>query len=48
VPFALALPPRDWWLNLHQHCLHVLEVTDPVLLELWRFEGSLAIKTPPS
>jgi hypothetical protein len=38
VPFALGVPPRSWWLNVHEHCLHLWEVVDRPLLAQWRSE----------
>jgi hypothetical protein len=36
VCFALGLPPRSWWLNLHPHVLHLWELHDEHLIDEWR------------
>ena len=38
VPMALGIPPRSWWLNVHEHTLHCWEVQDENLLGQWRDE----------
>lgn len=38
VVFAMALPPRSWWINIHEHCLHAWEIFDPPLEDQWRAE----------
>ena len=39
IPFAIGIPPRSWWINVHPHVLHLWELRDPALIEQWRFEG---------
>lgn len=36
---CVPLPPRDWWINEHEFCLHVWEVSDAPLLRCWKEEG---------
>jgi hypothetical protein len=38
VPFAIGIPPRSWWMNVHEHCLHLWEVKDENLLAQWQAE----------
>jgi hypothetical protein len=38
VPFALGIPPRSWWLNVHPHVLHLWELADGPLIAQWRAE----------
>src|SRR5215831_13463101 len=28
VPFVIGVPPRSWWINVHEHCLHLWEIRD--------------------
>ena len=39
VVFVLAVPPRSWWINVHEFVLHAWEVRDENLTEMWRAEG---------
>lgn len=39
VVFVLGLPPKSWWINVHEYCLHLYETRDQPLIEQWRFEG---------
>ena len=39
VVFAIGIPPRSWWINVHPHVLHLHELHDTALIEQWRFEG---------
>lgn len=36
VMFCIPLPPRSFWLNEHELCLHVWEVKDAALEQSWR------------
>lgn len=38
VAFAAGVPPRSWWINVHEHVLHLWELDDPPLLDQWRSE----------
>lgn len=38
VPFVIGLPPKSWWINVHENCLHLYETKDENLIEQWRFE----------
>jgi hypothetical protein len=38
VPFVMGIPPRSWWINVHDDCLHAWEVKDPNLTDQWRAE----------
>jgi len=38
VVFCIGVPPRSWWLNLHQHVLHLYELKDEQLIRQWQFE----------
>jgi hypothetical protein len=42
VVFCVPMPPRDWWINVHPHVLHVWEIRDTNLIEQWRSERGLA------
>lgn len=33
------MPPREYWVNVHQYCLHLWEIRDRPLLEQWAFDG---------
>jgi hypothetical protein len=39
VPFAIGVPPRSWWINVHPHCLHLWELDDSALIAQWRSEA---------
>jgi hypothetical protein len=39
VPFAVPVPPRSWWVNVHRFVLHMWEVKDPHLVNMWRQES---------
>jgi hypothetical protein len=39
VVFVMALPPKSWWINIHDYCLHLWEVKDDPLVDSWRREG---------
>lgn len=38
VAFAIGVPPRSWWINVHEHVLQLWEVADANLLAQWRSE----------
>jgi hypothetical protein len=33
VFFVVMVPPRSWWLNVHEHVLHLWQVNDDALVE---------------
>jgi hypothetical protein len=39
VPFAIGIPPRSWWINVHPHVLHLYEIHDDALVAQWRAEA---------
>jgi hypothetical protein len=39
VPFALGVPPRSMWMNVHEHVLHAWELADDALIDHWRRQG---------
>lgn len=39
ICFAVGIPPRSWWINVHEHVLHAYEMRDGALIDQWRFEG---------
>lgn len=38
VVFCMALPPRSWWINIAENCLHAWEISDSALVDQWRSE----------
>ena len=36
--FAIGIPPRSWWINVHEHTLHLWELHDDALVDQWRSE----------
>jgi hypothetical protein len=38
VVFCIGVPPRSWWINVHEHVLHLWELRDENLIERWRQE----------
>lgn len=38
VVFCMPLPPRSWWINISETCLHAWEISDPPLEDQWRAE----------
>ena len=38
VPFCIGVPPRSWWINVHEHVLHLWELKDGPILEQWKHE----------
>ena len=38
VVFCVPLPPRTWWINVHEHVLHLWEIRDTNLENQWRSE----------
>ncbi len=39
VVFCVPMPPRTWWINVHEHVLHLWEVRDVNLETQWRSEA---------
>lgn len=39
VPFAIGVPPKSWWINVHPHTLHLWEVRDDNLVNQWKREA---------
>lgn len=39
--FVVGVPPKSLWMNVHPHCLHLLEFKDENLMAQWRFEGGI-------
>jgi hypothetical protein len=39
VMFCIPMPPPSFWINEHEHVLHVWEIRDPNLEDQWRSEG---------
>lgn len=39
VVFVVGVPPRSWWINVHENCLHLWEMRDPNLEAQWRSES---------
>ena len=33
------MPPKEFWINVHKHCLHLWEVRDRELIAQWAFDG---------
>lgn len=42
--FCLPWPPEEFWLNVHNYCLHLWEIRDPWLIEQMKADGSGSIK----
>lgn len=38
VVFCMPLPPRSWWINIAENCLHAWEISDEALVDQWRGE----------
>lgn len=38
VVFVVGVPPRSWWINVSENCLHLWELKDDRLTDLWRSE----------
>jgi hypothetical protein len=38
IVFCLGVPPRSWWINVAENCLHAWELRDDALIEQWRSE----------
>lgn len=38
VVFAIGVPPRSWWINVHEHVLHLWELRDAAFVEQWKLE----------
>lgn len=46
VPFVLGVPPRSWWMNVHERVLHAWETRDRPLIESWRQNATGHTPTP--
>ena len=40
--FCIPHPPREFWMNLHPFCLHMWELRDDSLIEMFEAEGRIA------
>lgn len=38
ICFVIGVPPKSWWLNVHEFTLHLWELNDPNLINAWRSE----------
>lgn len=38
--FCVPHPPRSYWINIHEYCLHLYEIRDNVLVRMWAEEGA--------
>lgn len=38
VVFCMPMPPRSWWINVHEHVLHLWEIRDANLERQWEGE----------
>ena len=38
VPFCIGVPPKSWWINVHEFTIHLWECRDERLLDTWRGE----------
>jgi hypothetical protein len=38
IVFCVPMPPRSWWVNVHEHTLHLWEIGDLNLVNQWRSE----------
>jgi hypothetical protein len=47
VCFCIGVPPRSWWMNLHENVLHLYELKDEALMAQWRAESQHGA-TPPT
>lgn len=39
VFFCLPFPPKEFWINIHDYCLHLWEIQDQWLVEQMIYEG---------
>ena len=46
VVFVVPVPPRSWWVNVHQHVLHLYETRDAQLVEQFRRESHVGGDRP--
>lgn len=46
VCFAIGVPPRSWWVNVHENVLHLYEIKDDNLTDQWRAEAQGHTPTP--
>ena len=42
VWLCMPHPPREFWLNIHEHCFHLWEIKDIQLIAQWRHDGQAA------
>jgi hypothetical protein len=47
VCFVIGVPPRSWWMNLHENVLHLWELKDEPIMAQWRAESQSG-RTPPT
>lgn len=47
VCFVIGVPPRSWWMNVHEDVLHLWELKDEPIMALWRAESQRGA-TPPT
>lgn len=47
VCFCIGVPPRSWWMNLHENVLHLWELRDQPIMAQWRAESQQG-RTPPT
>lgn len=41
VMFCVPMPPKSFWLNVHENCLHLWEVKDEPMTDQWMAEGEM-------
>lgn len=39
ICFVVGVPPRSWWINVHEFCLHLYESKDENLMAQWKSEA---------
>jgi hypothetical protein len=39
IVFCVPMPPRTWWLNVHENVLHLWEIRDANLEQQWQAEA---------
>lgn len=39
VFMCVPMPPEKYWLNLHPNCLHIWQIKDELLIDMWKEEG---------
>lgn len=40
VVFCVGVPPRSWWMNVHEHVIHLWEVRDEMLIQEYRVNAT--------